>query len=98
MKIAIAEHLLHRNHWVVLLSSRERLWLAQTPTRVFISEVTRHSCAGYAYIISWKPPVVNSCTGSKNEGPPARTDCDLECLFPAAGFVKLPRGYDCTSK
>ena len=41
MKIAVAVHLLHRNHWVVLLSARERLWLAQSPTRVFISEVTR---------------------------------------------------------
>ena len=59
MQIQGTVHLLHRIHRVVLLSSRERLWLAQSPTRVFISEVTRRLCAGRAYIISWKPPNVN---------------------------------------
>ena len=59
MKIAIAGHLLRRIHRSVLLSSRERLWLAQTPTRDIFPEVTRHIRTGRRYIISWNPPDVN---------------------------------------
>lgn len=63
MKIAIAGDLLRHIHRSDLLSTRERLWMAHSPTRDIFPEVTRRICTGSNIIFSWNRPIVNRVDG-----------------------------------